>query len=140
MENSSSTQATVSENSTSTNTSTSNPAATTSLIPQEATGSWTGTSLQAVDVSVTITADGKITTSANFGSEGVDDIRESSAVITGLKTIAPNTYIITSYTGDFDALLPGITGLGGVGVIKSGFKIENGQYTPISVSGQVKRN
>lgn len=104
-------------------------------IPQEAIGIWSGQSLQAKDVFIEIQPDGSVSSRANFEWDGKDDIRQASAQITGIKTIAPSTYIITSYTGENDAFLPGITGLGGIGFFQTGFKIDKGNYIPISVGG-----
>lgn len=101
-------------------------------IPQDLIGTWTGTSDMATDVTMSVSVDGSITTSADFGWEGTSDIRESQATITQVTQLYENIYRIDSYSGQIDAFLPGIQGLGGVGAVHFGFKLENNQFTSLN--------
>ena len=109
------------------------PVTTSGTFPPEVLGTFSGNSLQAKDVSITFASDGTVTTTANFAWDGVDNIQNSQATISSVTLVAPNTYRIDHFDGDIEAILPGITGLGGVynGIIQQGFKIENGTFTPV---------
>ncbi|WP_131542145.1 hypothetical protein [Streptococcus sp. X13SY08] len=102
-------------------------------MPAELVGTFSGESLQAKDVSITISADGAVSTTAHFIFDGVDEIKESQAQIKTIVAVAPNIYRIDDYDGLIDAIQPGITGLGGTGFVAYvGFKIENDTLTPIA--------
>lgn len=103
-------------------------------MPGEAVGTWSGISAQADSVEFTITADGTIHTLSEY-NRGTDNVRveETTATITSLFEVAPHVYFIDRYNGSYEALLPGITGLGGLGGnVYFGFTLENGIYVPIT--------
>ena len=95
-------------------------------VPAALVGTWTGTSPQATDIS--FTADGNITSKANFNVD-YEPYRQSSTTAKAVQ-ISGNLYVWEG--GDFSTLLPGITGIGGAGFqAKPGFILENGTYTPV---------
>ncbi|HFI0270281.1 TPA: hypothetical protein ACGO3Z_000500 [Streptococcus suis] len=102
-------------------------------IPNELVGKWQGTSLQARNIEVTVNSDGTITTYEDFrlseDEEGDYLIQTYTAYITDLVEYSPNHYIIRGAEGEYSALLPGITGLGGR--IAPGFILEDGQFKVI---------
>ncbi|HFU4085589.1 TPA: hypothetical protein ACGO7S_000398 [Streptococcus suis] len=102
-------------------------------IPNELVGKWQGSSQQARNIEVTISADGTFTTYEDFrlseDEEGDYLIQTYTAYITDLVEYSPNHYIIRSAEGEYSALLPGITGLGGR--IAPGFILEDGQFKVI---------
>ncbi|MDG3132685.1 hypothetical protein MKL26_06610 [Streptococcus suis] len=99
-------------------------------IPDSLVGKWQGSSQQARNVEVTISADGTFTTYEDFrlseDEEGEHLIHTYTARITDLVEYAPNHYLIRGAEGEYSALLPGMTGLGGR--IAPGFILEGGQY------------
>ncbi|HFI0232426.1 TPA: hypothetical protein ACGOUQ_001957 [Streptococcus suis] len=99
-------------------------------IPDDLVGKWQGSSQQARNVEVTISADGTFTTYEDFrlseDEEGEHLIQTYTAQITDLVEYAPNHYLIRGADGEGSALLPGVTGLGGR--IAPGFILEDGQY------------
>lgn len=102
-------------------------------IPDDLVGKWQGSSQQARNVEVTISADGTFTTYEDFrlseDEEGDHLIQTYTAQITDLVEYAPNHYLIRGADGEGSALLPGVTGLGGR--IAPGFILEDGQYKVI---------
>ncbi|MGO0107483.1 hypothetical protein ACTJ5T_10450 [Streptococcus suis] len=99
-------------------------------IPNELVGKWQGSSQQARNIEVTISADGTFTTYEDFrlseNEEGEHLIHTYTARVTDLVEYAPNHYLIREAEGEYSALLPGMTGLGGR--IAPGFILEGGQY------------
>lgn len=99
-------------------------------IPDSLVGKWQGSSQQARNIEVTISADGTFTTYEDFrlseNEEGEHLIHTYTAKVTDLVEYAPNHYLIREAEGEYSALLPGMTGLGGR--IASGFILEGGQY------------
>lgn len=99
-------------------------------IPDSLVGKWQGSSQQARNVEVTISADGTFTTYEDFrlseDEEGDHLIHTYTARVTDLVEYAPNHYLIRGAEGEYSALLPGMTGLGGR--IAPGFILEGGQY------------
>ncbi|HFI0101852.1 TPA: hypothetical protein ACGORV_002051 [Streptococcus suis] len=99
-------------------------------IPDGLVGKWQGSSQQARYVEVTIFADGTFTTYEDFrlseNEEGEHLIHTYTARVTDLVEYAPNHYLIREAEGEYSALLPGMTGLGGR--IAPGFILEGGQY------------
>ncbi|MGT2866265.1 hypothetical protein [Streptococcus fryi] len=92
-------------------------------IPDVLVGTWSGTSQQATDVSMTISADGTVSTTATFDSN--EGPRLSNARLTQIQDLG-NSYYVLSFEGDVEAIMPGITGLGGAGFkTAQGLKIEN---------------
>ncbi|HEM5231949.1 TPA: hypothetical protein U1335_001482 [Streptococcus suis] len=99
-------------------------------IPDSLVGKWQGSSQQARNIEVTISADGTFTTYEDFrlseNEEGEHLIHTYTARVTDLVEYAPNHYLIRGAEGEYSALLPGMTGLGGR--IAPGFILEGGQY------------
>ncbi|HEM2740511.1 TPA: hypothetical protein U1W00_000841 [Streptococcus suis] len=99
-------------------------------IPDSLVGKWQGSSQQARNIEVTISADGTFTTYEDFrlseNEEGEHLIHTYTARVTDLVEYAPNHYLIREAEGEYSALLPGMTGLGGR--IAPGFILEGGQY------------
>ncbi|HEM5991010.1 TPA: hypothetical protein U2B33_000910 [Streptococcus suis] len=99
-------------------------------IPDSLVGKWHGSSQQARNIEVTISADGTFTTYEDFrlseNEEGEHLIHTYTAKVTDLVEYAPNHYLIREAEGEYSALLPGMTGLGGR--IAPGFILEGGQY------------
>ncbi|HFI0167292.1 TPA: hypothetical protein ACGOSE_000554 [Streptococcus suis] len=102
-------------------------------IPDSLVGKWQGSSQQARNIEVTISADGTFTTYEDFrlseNEEGEHLIHTYTARVTDLVEYAPNHYLIREAEGEYSALLPGMTGLGGR--IAPGFILEDGQYKVI---------
>lgn len=99
-------------------------------IPDSLVGKWQGSSQQARNIEVTISADGTFITYEDFrlseNEEGEHLIHTYTARVTDLVEYAPNYYLIREAEGEYSALLPGMTGLGGR--IAPGFILEGGQY------------
>ncbi|HEL2243283.1 TPA: hypothetical protein TZH67_001256 [Streptococcus suis] len=99
-------------------------------IPDSLVGKWQGSSQQARNIEVTISADGTFTTYEDFrlseNEEGEHLIHTYTARVTDLVEYAPHHYLIREAEGEYSALLPGMTGLGGR--IAPGFILEDGQY------------
>ena len=106
--------------------------ASTQMVPEELIGTWTGTTEIAKDVQMTVAADGTVTTTANFYQADVNPIRTATARAKAVQASGNVYYWETDEPGAFDALLPGIAGLGGANAkVKAGFILEEGHYTPI---------
>ena len=102
------------------------------MVPEELVGTWTGTTEIAKDVQMTVAADGTVTTTANFYQADVNPIRTATARAKAVQASGNVYYWETDDAGAFDALLPGIAGLGGANAkVKAGFILEEGHYTPI---------
>ena len=102
------------------------------MVPEELVGTWTGTTEIAKDVQMTVAADGTVTTTANFYQADVNPIRTATARAKAVQASGNVYYWETDEPGAFDALLPGIAGLGGANAkVKAGFILEEGHYTPI---------
>ncbi len=99
-------------------------------IPADLVGKWQGSSQQARYVEVTVSPDGTFTTHSDFRQSEDEDadylIQNYTAQITDLVEYSPNHYLIRGAEGEYSALLPGMTGLGGR--IAPGFILEGGQY------------
>lgn len=103
-----------------------------SLVPSELVGVWKGRSPQAEEITMTVGADGSIWTQANFSSYGQKS--DVKAVARAIK-INQNLYRWELVSGEYSALTPGITGLGGTGKAEPGFTLENGKFTPVMFTG-----
>ena len=102
------------------------------MVPSELVGTWTGTTEIAKDVQMTVAADGTVTTTANFYQADVNPIRTATTRAKAVQASGNIYYWETDEPGAFDALLPGIAGLGGANAkVKAGFILEEGHYTPI---------
>lgn len=104
-----------------------------STIPDDLVGKWQGSSQQARYVELTVSPDGTFTTYEDFrlseDEEGDHLIHTYTARVTDLVEYAPKHYLIRGAEGEYSALLPGVTGLGGR--IAPGFILEDGQYKVI---------
>ena len=103
-----------------------------SFVPSELVGVWKGRSPQAEEITMTVGADGSIWTQANFSSYG--EKSDVKAVARAIK-ISQNLYRWELVSGEYSALTPGITGLGGIGKAEPGFTLENGKFTPVMFTG-----
>lgn len=102
------------------------------MVPAELVGTWTGTTEIAKDVQMTVAADGTVTTTANFYQADMNPIRTATTKAKAVQASGNIYYWETDEPGAFDALLPGIAGLGGANAkVKPGFILEEGHYTPI---------
>ena len=102
------------------------------MVPEELVGTWTGTTEIAKDVQMTVVADGTVTTTANFYQADLNPIRTATTKAKAVQSSGNVYYWETDEPGAFDALLPGIAGLGGANMkVKAGFILEEGHYTPI---------
>jgi len=102
------------------------------MVPEELVGTWTGTTEIAKDVQMTVAADGTVTTTANFYQADVNPVRTATTKAKAVQASGNIYYWETDEPGAFDALLPGIAGLGGANAkVKAGFILEEGHYTPI---------
>lgn len=81
---------------------------------------------------MTVGADGSIWTQANFSSYG--EKSDVKAVARAIKN-NQNLYRWELVSGEYSALTPGITGLGGIGKAEPGFTLENGKFTPVMFTG-----
>ena len=102
------------------------------MVPEELVGTWTGTTEIAKDVQMTVAADGTVTTTANFYQADLSPVRTATTKAKAVQASGNVYYWETDEPGAFDALLPGIAGLGGANMkVKPGFILEEGHYTPI---------
>ena len=102
------------------------------MVPAELVGTWTGTTEIAKDVQMTVAADGTVTRTANFYQADVNPIRTATTRAKAVQASGNIYYWDTDEAGAFEALLPGIAGLGGANAkVKAGFILEEGHYTPI---------
>lgn len=104
-------------------------------IPPAIVGTWSGKNVQADSVEFTITADGMIYTTSEYNRHYPDAVRVeyASARIAQLLEVVPGVYRVNAYSGHITALLPGITGIGGVGDFGRaiGFDVRDGHFIPI---------
>ena len=102
------------------------------MVPAALVGTWTGTTEIAKDVQMTVAAAGPVTTTAKFYQADVNPIRTATTRAKAVQASGNIYYWETDEPGAFDALLPGIAGLGGANAkVKAGFILEEGHYTPI---------
>lgn len=111
---------------------TASPASATALVA----GTWSGTTAQAKSIKMTIDANGNITVVANYGDDNSDIVRQSTAHGTAVE-VAPGFYRWDQSSGDDEALLAGVTGLGWDGdtQVAEGFILQGNQYTPVLFRG-----
>ena len=108
------------------------PASATALVA----GTWSGATAQAKSIKMTIDANGNITVVANYGDDNSDIVRQSTAHGTAVE-VAPSFYRWDQSSGDDEALLAGVTGLGWDGdtQVAEGFILQGNQYTPVLFRG-----
>lgn len=104
-------------------------------IPQELVGTYKGSSPQASEITFTVSSNGQLRAQANF--EPASDINDVTATVSGVRKVDTDTYIWEFVSGSSAALLPGVTGIGGLGKMQPGFILRGGQLTPIMFTGPV---
>lgn len=103
------------------------------IVPAMLVGTWEGTSPQSDVVTLTVSTDGTIRSQANFG--GFKDMDDVEAIARAVK-VGQDRYRWELISGSYNALLPGITGIGGTArKAEPGFTLEGGKYTPILFTG-----
>jgi len=101
------------------------------VVPADLVGTWVGSSPQADSIKMTIEANGDITTVVSFKNDS-EPTRTATYTARAIQASGNVYYWETDEPGAFDALLPGIAGLGGANMkVKPGFILEEGHYTPI---------
>ena len=101
------------------------------VVPAGLVGTWVGSSPQADSIKMTIEANGDITTVVSFKNDS-EPTRTATYTARAIQASGNVYYWETDEPGAFDALLPGIAGLGGANMkVKAGFILEEGHYTPI---------
>ena len=101
------------------------------VVPADLVGTWVGSSPQADSIKMTIEANGDITTVVSFKNDS-EPTRTANYTARAIQASGNVYYWETDEPGAFDALLPGIAGLGGANMkVKPGFILEEGHYTPI---------
>lgn len=124
---SSSTQAS-SETATKNSSKTENASAT---VPAELVGTWVGSSPQADAIKMTVDANGDVTTVVSFKNDS-EPTRTATYTARAVQATGNIYYWNVEGFDGADALLPGITGLGGANFrFEPGFVLEDGHYTPI---------
>ena len=128
---SSSTQ-TSSEKGTKDSSKTENASATTqATVPAELVGTWVGSSPQADSIKMTVDANGDVTTVVSFKNDS-EQTRTATYTARAVQATGNIYYWNVEGFDGADALLPGITGLGGANFrFEPGFVLEEGHYTPI---------
>ena len=97
-------------------------------IPTCLVDSWIGASPQSSSLRLSLTESGIIKSSATARTGRTT---EWSAIIHHLELVAPNLYLVTSYSGNYNAFWADTSELGGDGYkVAFGFKIENAQLIP----------
>lgn len=100
-------------------------------LPEALIGTFSGTSKQATNVSVTFDAHGHVSSTADFDGT----TREGQGRIIAISDLG-NGYYAFNYQGDIEAIMPGISGLGGAGfVVVNGVKVEGNNLTVVSWTG-----
>lgn len=99
-----------------------------SIFPEEALGTWYGSSKQTDSIQMTIEKDGTVKTISNFKADWGGTV-ESKATVRKVEKVRDSIYRFVDYTGEHSAINPGVTGIGGAGFkTADGFKLENGTY------------
>ena len=121
-----------SQTTTASNTTSGDKATDSSQMVPAATVIWTSFAISVVPVQVPTSSAGTVTTTANFYQADVNPIRTATTRAKAVQASGNIYYWETDEPGAFDALLPGIAGLGGANAkVKAGFILEEGHYTPI---------
>ena len=111
---------------------TENASATTqATVPAELVGTWVGSSPQADAIKMTVDANGNVTTVVSFKNDS-EPTRTATYTARAVQATGNIYYWNVEGFDGADALLPGITGLGGANFrFEPGFVLEEGHYTPI---------
>ena len=100
-------------------------------VPAELVGTWVGSSPQADAIKMTVDANGDVTTAASFKNDS-EPTRTATYTARAVRAGGNIYYWDVGGVDGADALLPGITGLGGANFrFEPGFVLEEGHYTPI---------
>lgn len=100
-------------------------------VPAELVGTWVGSSPQADAIKMTVDANGNVTTVVSFKNDS-EPTRTATYTARAVKATGNIYYWDVEGFDGADALLPGITGLGGANFrFEPGFVLEEGHYTPI---------
>ena len=106
-------------------------AATQATVPAELVGTWVGSSPQADSIKMTVDANGDVTTVVSFKNDS-EPTRTATYTARAVQATGNIYYWNVEGFDGADALLPGITGLGGANFrFEPGFVLEDGHYTPI---------
>lgn len=110
---------------------TENASATQAPVPAELVGTWVGSSPQADAIKMTVDASGNVTTVVSFKNDS-EPTRTATYTARAVQATGNIYYWNVEGFDGADALLPGITGLGGANFrFEPGFVLEEGHYTPI---------
>ena len=94
-------------------------------------GTWVGSSPQADAIKMTVDANGDVTTVVSFKNDS-EPTRTATYTARAVQATGNIYYWNVEGFDGADALLPGITGLGGANFrFEPGFVLEDGHYTPI---------
>ena len=100
-------------------------------VPAELVGTWVGSSPQADAIKMTVDANGNVTTVVSFKNDS-EPTRTATYTARAVQATGNIYYWNVEGFDGADALLPGITGLGGANFrFEPGFVLEDGHYTPI---------
>ncbi|MEI3023739.1 MAG: hypothetical protein V8T37_01985 [Streptococcus sp.] len=100
-------------------------------VPAELVGTWVGSSPQADSIKMTVDANGDVTTVVSFKNDS-EPTRTATYTARAVQATGNIYYWNVEGFDGADALLPGITGLGGANFrFEPGFVLEEGHYTPI---------
>ena len=106
-------------------------------VPAELVGTWVGSSPQADAIKMTVDANGNVTTVVSFKNDS-EPTRTATYTARAVKATGNIYYWESEGLDGADALLPGITGLGGANFrLEPGFVLEEGHYTPIVFTAPV---
>ena len=106
-------------------------------VPAELVGTWVGSSPQADSIKMTVDANGDVTTVVSFKNDS-EPTRTATYTARAVKETGNIYYWESEGLDGADALLPGITGLGGANFrLEPGFVLEEGHYTPIVFTAPV---
>lgn len=104
---------------------------TSATVPAELVGTWVGSSPQADAIKMTVDANGDVTTVVSFKNDS-EPTRTATYTARAVQATGNIYYWNVEGFDGADALLPGITGLGGANFrFEPGFILEEGHYTPI---------
>ena len=112
-------------------------ASTQAPVPAELVGTWVGSSPQADAIKMTVDANGDVTTVVSFKNDS-EPTRTATYTARAVQATGNIYYWDSEGLDGADALLPGITGLGGANFrLEPGFVLEEGHYTPIVFTAPV---
>lgn len=100
-------------------------------------GTWTAVNVQGYPTTMTIDGNGNM----SWTMKNTDNQTEISGQVQATPVqVGDNLYRWDYISGQESALLPGVTGLGGAGFqTQSGFRLVNGQYTPVQFTAPMNQ-